>query len=144
MKAIQMTAAGGTNVLAAVNIRIPGLLSPADVLVRVHAAGVNPIDTKVRKLNMYYPDRLPAVLGCDGAGVVEAVGSFVTRLHPGDEVFFFNNGLGGAAGSYAEYTVVPEECLALKPRNLSMVEAAGIPLVLITAWEALADRGKLK
>src|SRR5687768_3398911 len=66
MKAIQMTAAGGTNVLAAVNIPIPDLLSPADVLVRVHAAGVNPIDTKVRKLNMYYPDRLPAVLGCDG------------------------------------------------------------------------------
>lgn len=143
MKAIQMSAPGGSNVLAAVNIPRPEPLN-SDVLVRVHAAGVNPIDTKVRKLNMYYPDRLPAVLGCDGAGVVEAVGSAVTRFHAGDEVFFFNNGLGGAAGSYAEYTVVSEECLALKPGNLSMVEAAGIPLVLITAWEALADRGKLK
>lgn len=72
------------------------------------------------------------------------MGRSVTRFRTGDEVFFFNNGLGGEADSYAEYTVVPEDCLARKPKTLSMVEAAGIPLELVTAWEALMDRGKLK
>ena len=93
---------------------------------------------------MYYPDKLPSILGCDGAGVVEAIGSSVTRVRPGDEVFFFNNGLGGAPGTYAEYTVVQEDYLALKPKNITMLEAAGIPLALITAWEALLDRGNLQ
>ena len=77
-------------------------------------------------------------------GVVEAIGSSVTRVRPGDEVFFFNNGLGGAPGTYAEYTVVQEDYLALKPKNITMLEAAGIPLALITAWEALLDRGNLQ
>ena len=144
MKAIQMNAPGGPDVLIVTDIPIPALTSPSSVLVKLHAAGVNPIDTKVRKLNMYYPDKLPSILGCDGAGVVESVGSSVTRVHPGDEVFFFNNGLGYPAGTYAEYTVVQEDYLALKPKNLSMLEAAGIPLALITAWEALINRGDLR
>jgi NADPH2:quinone reductase len=144
MKAIQMNAPGGPDVLIVTDIPIPALTSPSSVLVKLHAAGVNPIDTKVRKLNMYYPDKLPSILGCDGAGVVEAVGSSVTRVRPGDEVFFFNNGLGYPAGTYAEYAVVQEDYLALKPKNLSMLEAAGIPLVLITAWEALINRGDLR
>ena len=93
---------------------------------------------------MYFPGQLPSVLGCDGAGVVEAVGSSVTRVRPGDEVFFFNNGLGGAPGTYAEYNIVQEDYVALKPKNLSMQEAAGIPLALITAWEALLERGNLQ
>ena len=139
-----MNVPGGPDVLIVTNIPIPALTSPSSVLVKLHAAGVNPIDTKVRKLNMYYPDNLPAILGCDGAGVVESVGSSVTRVRPGDEVFFFNNGLGYPAGSYAEYTVVQEDYLALKPKNLSMLEAAGIPLALITAWEALIIRGDLR
>ncbi len=144
MKAIQMNAPGGPDVLIVTDIPIPALTSPSSVLVKLHAAGVNPIDTKVRKLNMYYPDKLPSILGCDGAGVVEAVGSSVTRVHPGDEVFFFNNGLGYPAGTYAEYAVVQEDYLALKPKNLPMLEAAGIPLALITAWEALINRGDLR
>ena len=127
MRAIQIVAPGETNVLMAADIPRPDLIKASDVLVRVHAAGVNPIDAKIRKLNMYYPGRLPAILGCDGAGTVEAVGRSVTRFCTGDEVFFFNNGLGGETGSYAEYTVAPEDCLALKPKALSMVEAAGIP-----------------
>lgn len=139
-----MNAPGGPDVLIVTDIPIPALTSPSSVLVKLHAAGVNPIDTKVRKLNMYYPDKLPSILGCDGAGVVEAVGSSVTRVRPGDEVFFFNNGLGYPAGTYAEYAVVQEDYLALKPKNLSMLEAAGIPLVLITAWEALINRGDLR
>lgn len=144
MRAILMNAPGGPDVLTIADIPVPILTEPSSVLIKLHAAGVNPIDTKVRKLNMYYPDKLPSILGCDGAGVVEAVGSSVTRVHPGDEVFFFNNGLGYPPGTYAEYTVVQEDYLALKPRNLSMLEAAGIPLALITAWEALVNRGDLK
>ncbi|HEU4855598.1 MAG TPA: alcohol dehydrogenase catalytic domain-containing protein, partial [Nitrosospira sp.] len=80
MRAILMNAPGEPNVLTAADIPVPALTSPYDVLVKVHAAGLNPIDTKVRKLNMYYPDQLPSILGCDGAGVVEAVGSSVTRV----------------------------------------------------------------
>jgi NADPH:quinone reductase len=139
-----MNAPGESEVLTVADIPLPALTSPCSVLAKLHAAGVNPIDTKVRKLNIYHPDKLPSILGCDGAGVVEAIGSSVTRVRLGDEVFFFNNGLGYPPGSYAEYTVVQEDYLALKPKNLSMVEAAATPLALITAWEALVIRGDLK
>lgn len=144
MRAILMNAPGGPEVLTVADIPVPALTGPSSVLVKLHAAGVNPIDAKVRKLNLYYPDKLPSILGCDGAGVVEAVGNSVTRVRPGNEVFFFNNGLGYPSGTYAEYTVVQEDYLALKPKNLSMQEAAGIPLALITAWEALVNRGDLR
>ena len=139
-----MNAPGDPDVLKIADVPKPQIATPSDVLVKLHTAGVNPIDTKVRKLNMYYPDKLPSILGCDGAGVVEAIGSSVTRVRPGDEVFFFNNGLGGAPGTYADYTVVQEDYLALKPKNITMLEAAGVPLALITAWEALLDRGNLQ
>ena len=145
MRAMLMTAAGGPEVLQlAGNLAVPDLPSPSHLLVRLHAAGVNPIDTKVRKLHTYYPNNLPAILGCDGAGVVEAAGGSVTRFKPGDEVYFFNNGLGSDPGTYAEYTVVHEDHVAAKPGNISMEEAAAAPLALITAWEALMDRGQLK
>src|SRR5690348_15414776 len=144
MRAILMNAPGDPDVLKIADVPKPQIVAPSDVLVKLHTAGVNPIDTKVRKLNMYYPNKLPSILGCDGAGVVEAIGGSVTRVRPGDEVFFFNNGLGGAPGTYAEYTVVQEDYLALKPKNITMLEAAGIPLALITAWEALLDRGSLQ
>ena len=143
MKAVLMNAAGEPEVLQAKEVPDPELYGPSDVLVRLKAAGVNPVDTKVRRAHIYHPGNLPAVLGCDGAGVVEQVGTTVTRFRPGDEVFFFNNGLGGPPGCYAEYTVVHEDFLARKPRNLSMVEAAALPLVFITAWEALVERAQL-
>ena len=139
-----MNAPGDPDVLEVDDISKPAITDSSVVLVKLHAAGVNPIDAKVRKLNMYYPGKLPSILGCDGAGVVEAIGSSVTRVRPGDEVFFFNNGLGGAPGTYAEYAVVQEDYLAQKPKNITMLEAAGIPLALITAWEALLDRGNLQ
>lgn len=144
MRAVLMSAPGAPDVLISADIPIPTLTDTSSVLVKLHAAGVNPIDAKVRKLNIYYPDKLPSILGCDGAGVVEAVGSSVSRVRPGDEVFFFHNGLGGAPGTYAEYTVVQEDYLALKPENLTMLEAAAVPVALITAWEALIGRGDLK
>ena len=144
MKAILMNVPGGPEVLTAADVPVPVISTPSGVLVKIQAAGVNPLDTKVRMRNMYYPEKLPAILGCDGAGVVEAAGSAVTRVRQGDEVFFFNNGLGYPPGTYAEYAVVEEDYLALKPRNISMAEAAALPLALITAWEALVIRGDLK
>lgn len=144
MKAMLMTAPGGPEVLQLAEMPMPKLSSANHMLVRLRAAGINPLDTKVRKLHMFFPTNLPAVLGCDGAGVVEAVGSGVTRFKPGEEVYFFNNGLGSDPGSYAEYAMIHEEYAARKPRNLSMVEAAAVPLVLITVWEALVDRVTLK
>lgn len=144
MKAILMNVPGGPEVLQATELPLPELPSPSHLRVRLHAAGVNPIDTKLRKNGTYFPDKLPTVLGCDGAGVVESAGIAVTRFKPGDEVYFFNGGIGSEQGNYAEYTVVHEDCAAAKPKNLSMVEAAALPLVLITAWEALHDRVQLK
>lgn len=144
MKAILMAAPGGPEVLQASELPLPELPSPAHLRVRLHAAGVNPIDTKLRKNGTYFPDKLPTVLGCDGAGVVESVGRAVSRFKPGDGVYFFNGGIGGEQGNYAEYTVIHEDCAAAKPKNLSMIEAAALPLVLITAWEALYDRIQLK
>jgi len=140
MKAILMRAPGSPEVLEMDDVPLPKIADAHQMIVRLHAAGLNPLDTKVRKLHFMYPDHLPAILGCDGAGIVEHVGEAVTRFKPGDEVYFFNGGLGREAGTYAEYTLVHEAHAALKPRGLSMVEAAAIPLVFITAWEALYDR----
>jgi NADPH2:quinone reductase len=143
MKAMLMKAPGAPEVLALADIPVPQP-GPNELLVRLRAAGLNPLDTKVRKLNMFFPNDLPSVLGCDGAGTVEAVGAKVIRFAPGDDVYFFNNGLGRGPGAYAEYTLVGEDYAARKPATLSMVEAAAVPLVFITAWEALVDRVGLK
>jgi NADPH2:quinone reductase len=102
------------------------------------------VDTKLRKNGTYCPDRLPTILGCDGAGVVESAGAAVTRFKPGDEVYFCHGGIGGDPGNYAEYAVVHEDFAAAKPRNLSFIQAAAVPLVLITAWESLFERAALQ
>lgn len=121
----------------------PALPGPHDLLVRLHAAGVNPVDAKLRKRGTYYPENLPCILGLDGAGVVESVGDLVTRFEAGDEVFFLNGGIGGEPGNYAEYAAVHEDFVAHKPPSISMAEAAAIPLVFITAWESFFDRAGL-
>ncbi len=144
MKAVVMTAAGGTEVLEMRSLPEPRIRRDSQIKVRLKAAGVNPLDTKLRKRGLFFENALPAILGCDGAGVVTEVGSSVRRFKPGDAVWFCNGGLGGEPGNYAEYTVVEEAAAALKPRSLSFVEAAAAPLVLITAWEALYDRARLK
>jgi NADPH2:quinone reductase len=116
---------------------------PCQLRVRLKAAGINPVDTKLRARGTYYPEDLPTILGCDGAGVVDAVGTAVTRFAPGDEVWFCNGGIGADPGTYAEYTVVHEDHAAKKPANLAFDEAAAAPLVVITAWESLHDRATL-
>lgn len=116
-----------------------------EVLVRIKASGVNPLDLKIKAGQAAHARHpLPAVLGIDLAGVVEAVGPGVTAFHVGDEVYGMTGGVGGVPGSLAEYAAVDARLLAPKPANLSMVEAAALPLVFITAWEGLVDRVKLE
>lgn len=116
-----------------------------EVLVRIQASGVNPLDAKIRAgaaAHARHP--LPAVLGIDLAGVVEEVGAGVDRFRRGDEVYGMTGGVGGLQGSLAEYAAVDAALLALKPSNLSMREAAALPLVFITAWEGLVDRAAVR
>lgn len=144
MKAVLMTEAGTPEVLQMGDVPQPQIQTDTEMRVRLKAAGVNPIDTKLRQRGTFYPDQMPAVLGCDGAGIVEAVGAGVQQFSVGDAVYFCNGGLGAHPGNYAEYAVVDERFAAPKPQSLSFAEAAAAPLVMITAWEALFDRAGLE
>ena len=143
MKAMLMREPGPPEVLAEADLPKPEIQRPGDVLVRLEAAGVNPVDTKIRQRGALLPDGLPAVLGCDGAGVVEEAGAEVTRFKPGDEVWFCHGGLGGPVGNYAEYIVLDNQLAQSKPLSIDFVHTASAPLVLLTAWEALHDRARL-
>jgi NADPH2:quinone reductase len=117
---------------------------PGQVLVRVKASGVNPLDLKIRSGKAPHAKHpLPAVLGMDLAGTVEAVGVDVTAFAPGDEVYGLTGGIGGLQGSLAEFAAVDADLLAPKPANLTMREAAALPLAFITAWEGLVDRARV-
>jgi NADPH:quinone reductase-like Zn-dependent oxidoreductase len=117
---------------------------PSQVLVRIAASGVNPLDTKIRAgLAEHAKVKLPAVLGIDLAGVVEEVGTGVTAFKPGDEVYGMTGGVGGLQGSLAAFAAVDADLLALKPSSLPMREAAALPLAVITAWEGLVDRARV-
>lgn len=144
MKAIVITRTGGPEVLELREIPDPVIQKDTEVLVKIKAAGVNPIDTKLRKGETYYPVKIPMIPGFDGAGIIEEIGSEVRRFKVGDGVYFFNGGTGGYSGNYAEYTTVDEKYAVLKPKSITFVEVAGAPLVLITAWESLFDRGNLQ
>lgn len=112
-----------------------------EVLVRIAASGISPLDTKIRAgKGGHARHPFPAVLGLDMAGTVVAAGNGVSRFRVGDEVFGMTGGVGGVQGSLAEYAAVDARLLALKPPGLSMREAAALPLVFITAWEGLVDR----
>ncbi len=143
MKAVVMTRIGGPEVLELRDLPEPALRTDHDVLVRLRAAALNPADVWFRGLGPYIPDNYPCILGHDGAGVVERVGSAVTRVKRGDRVAFCNGGIGGDPGTYAECAVVPEGQLAPIPDPVGFVEAAAMPLVSITAWEALYDRANV-
>ena len=139
-----MTATGGPEVLQEQELPKPEINNPTEILVRLKAAGVNPVDTKLRNNGLFIPNDLPAILGCDGAGIIEQVGSEVSDFAPGDEVFFCYGGLGQPSGNYAEYIVIPACAAAKKSEAIDFPEAAAAPLVLITAWEALFDRAEMK
>lgn len=116
-----------------------------EVLVRVKASSVNPLDLKIKSGQAPHARHpLPAILGMDVSGVVEAVGPGVAAFKPGDEVFGMTGGVGGLQGSLATFVTVDADLLAPKPDNLTMREAAALPLVFITAWEGLVDRADVK
>src|SRR5438093_3937613 len=143
MRALVFKRYGGPDQVAFAEIPRP-VPKPDEILVRVHAAGLNPIDYMIAK-GMFKPIlrfQLPATLGSDLAGAVVEVGSRVTRFKPGDAVFASIFDLG--TGSIAEFAVVPENAAALKPANLDFVQAASIPMVGLTAWQALKERANLR
>jgi len=118
---------------------------PGQVLVRVLASAVNPLDTKIAAGKGGHANQtLPAVLGMDLAGVVERLGEDVTAFSVGAEVYGMAGGIGGNQGALAQYIAVDADLLARKPHNLSMREAAALPLIFITAWEGLVDRANVR
>lgn len=143
MKAIVMNETGGPEVLHLQELPDPVISKPAEVLVKLKAAGINPVDAKFRR-GLYPVNRFPAILGCDGAGVIEDTGADASRYKPGDEVYFFHGGIGTGPGNYAEYIVLDESLVARKPASCDFIHAAALPLIFITAWEALHDRARLQ
>src|SRR6266568_3883823 len=143
MRALVLKRYGGLDQIAFADISRPAL-KPDEILVQVHAVSLNPIDYMIPK-GMFKPMlrfELPATLGSDLAGVVVEVGSRVTHFKPGDAVFASVFDLG--TGTLAEFAVVPENVAALKPANLDFVQAASIPMVGLTSWQALKERAKLR
>lgn len=143
MRAVTLAEFGGPERLAVTEVPRPEPL-PTEVLVRVHAAGINPVDWKVRdgKVGLAGLYTLPLVLGWDVSGVVEAVGPGVTTFRPGDEVYgmpWFPR----AAGGYAEYVTAPSRQFAHKPASVGHVEAAALPLAALTAWQGLVDTARV-
>lgn len=139
-----MTAAGDISVLEQQELAEPNITKDTEVKIKIQAAGVNPIDTKVRSMAMFYPDNLPAVLGCDLAGEVIEIGAAVTDFEVGDKVWACHGGLGAEQGNYAQFTVIESQYLSAMPKTIDFNTAAAGPLVLITAWGALFDRGRLQ
>lgn len=115
-----------------------------DVLVQVHAAGVNLLDARIKsgEFKLILPYRLPLILGNDVAGIVVGVGSRVKRLAVGDKVYARPD--KERIGAFAEYIAMNENDVALKPKSLSMQDAASLPLVGLTAWQALVEKANLK
>jgi len=143
MKAFVLKRYGGPDQIVFADIPRP-TLKPDEILVQVHAAGLNPIDYMIPKgtFKPMLKFQLPATLGSDLAGVVVEVGSRVTRFKPGDAVFASIFDLG--SGALAEFAVVPENAAAHKPANLDFVQAASIPMVGLTSWQALKERARLE
>ena len=144
MRAIAINEFGGRDKLQLMNLPVPEY-SPTEILLRVKAAGVNPVDWKIREgyLKDLFPHEFPVILGWDAAGVVEEAGQEVTRFKQGDEVFAYCRKPIVHGGSYADYIVLQEEHAALKPKNTSFEQAASIPLAALTAYQALFDAAKL-
>ncbi len=143
MKAFIVDKYGKNNLLRQVDMPEPSVRD-TDVLVEVHAAAVNLLDSKIRigEFKLILPYRPPFILGHDVAGTVIRVGSKVRKFKPGDAIYARPR--DGRIGTFAEYIAIDEADVALKPGNLSMEEAASIPLVGLTAWQALVERADLK
>ncbi|GLV53677.1 NADPH:quinone oxidoreductase [Dictyobacter sp. S3.2.2.5] len=142
MKAMIIKDFGGPEVFAEQELAKP-TPEADEVLVRVYASSINPVDYKIRQSGSWAGVKPPAVIGYDVSGVVEQVGSAVKDFKVGDEVYYTPE-IPGRGGSYAEYHVAREAIVAHKPKNLSHIEAACVPLAGGTAWDALITRAQLK
>lgn len=142
MKACVLKAFGDVSNFEMQEIAKP-VVKPGYVLVKVAATSINPVDYKTRSAFRPFSPELPGVLGLDVAGTVEAVGEGVSGFKIGDEVYGCAGGIKGEGGADAEYLLADADFLAPKPAGLSMVEAAALPLVTITAWEGLFDRARI-
>jgi len=142
MKAMTLNSFGGAEAFELRDLPKP-VPQAGQVLVRVHATSINPLDYQVRRGDYRDLVPLPAITGHDVSGVVEAVGPGVTTFSPGDEVWYTPQIFDGA-GSYAEYHVASESIIARKPASLNHLEAASLSLVGGTVWEALVERAALK
>ena len=143
MKAFVLERYGKKRALRLADMPDP-VLRDDEVLVQVHAAGVNPLDSRIRdgEFKLILPYRLPLILGHDVAGVVVRIGPGVRQFKPGDEVYARPDDF--RIGTFAEFVPVKEASLALKPKGFTMEEAAAIPLVGLTAWQALVEKANLK
>ncbi len=137
MKAVQIHSYGGPEVLQYEDVPRPKPKAK-EILVRVHAAGVNPVDWKIRE--GFLTATLPLIMGIDFSGVVESVGSGVTKYRPGDSVF---GQVADESGSYAEYAVAMESDVARKPEGLDHLRAAALPVAALVPWQALFDTANL-
>lgn len=141
MKCVVATRTGGPEVLSVESLSVPEP-GPGEVRLKVHAAALNPVDYKMMRKAPSIAEPPPRVVGCDVAGVVDALGSGVSSLRVGDSVFGCAGGFRGMQGSLAEYMCAPASLLVASPSACSLREAAAVPLVGITAWEALFCAGK--
>lgn len=149
MRALVVSRPGGPEVLEIAEVDRPQLRDERDVVVRVKACGINPADWQNRENGAVYDKggegtRSPTILGIDGVGIVEEVGSEVRHLVVGDEVWYIDGGYAGNPGSYAEYKVVRGDYVSAKPKTASFEEAAALPTVGLTAWEAVFDKGRVR
>ena len=142
MKAVTISNYGEPDVLKLTEVEKPRP-SGKELLVKVYATSINPVDYKIRKGGIERGVAFPQILGFDVSGVIEEIGNLVTNFKPGDEVFYLPRIIGWQ-GAYSEYHLVEESIVAKKPLNISHIEAAGIPLVGCTSWDALIERTKIK
>ena len=144
MKAVVIRQFGSPNNFQEIDLPIPEIL-PNTVLIQVAATSVNPVDFKIRKgVAQSIAPNFPAILHGDVAGIIEAVGEGCDRFQVGDEVYGCAGGVKNLGGALAEYMLADADLVALKPKSISMTEAAALPLVSITAWEGLIDRARIQ
>ena len=144
MKAVRIHRYGGPELLKYEDVPRPQVSAAGEVLIRVYAAGVNPVDSAIRagRVQEIFPISFPWIPGWDLSGVIEEVGAGVTKFNKGDEVFAIPD--TARNGAYAEYIVVRESDLALKPKSLQHIRAAAVPVAAVTAWNALFDSAQLQ
>lgn len=144
MNAWQLQSYGGPDNFSKATVATPEI-QPHEVLIRVSATSINPVDCKIRRGERpAIAPELPGILHGDVSGIIERVGDQVTRFRPGDEVYGMIGGLKNTPGALANFAAADNSLLAHKPRNLDFASAAALPLVTITAWEGLHDRAHIQ